>query len=252
MGNSFSFKELDNEARRRLIDIQQRAEALRSRSAELNRRYAGSLSWKNRNDTDYLYRRRGTVERSLGPRSETTERIYQAFVSGKGAATADVSSLRSVLRKMARVNVAMGLGRVPAKVGRILRRLDEAGVLGEQACIVGTNALFAYEAKAGIRFQADLLATGDVDIALDARRNLTLAGRLMPNGLLGLLRAVDRSFTPIRRGHFSAISADGLMVDLITAQPRDAMRVLPARSRRLGGEATTEDLLAAARWVRAG
>lgn len=55
-------------------------------------------------------------------------------------------ALRQVLQGMARVNRAMALGRVPSLVGRILRRLDEAGVLGEQVCVVGTNALFAYEA----------------------------------------------------------------------------------------------------------
>ncbi|WP_376100550.1 GSU2403 family nucleotidyltransferase fold protein [Roseomonas sp. CCTCC AB2023176] len=69
-----------------------------------------------------------------------------------------------------------------------MRRLDAVGVLGRTVCVVGTNALFAYETHAGIRFGADLLATGDVDLALDARRNLALAGRALPEGLLAELR----------------------------------------------------------------
>jgi hypothetical protein len=243
MGKSFYFNELNNEARERLIDVQQRAEALRESSASLRQRFAGSMAWRARNGHDYLYRRRGAIERSLGPRSEATERAHLAFTTGKAALTETVEGLRRTLAGMTRVNRAMGLGRVPAKVGRILRRLDEAGVLGDQACIVGTNALFAYEAKAGVRFNADLLATGDVDIALDARRNLTLAGRLMPERLLGLLRSVDKTFTASRRGHFSAFSADGLLVDLITPEPRNVMRAQPPRKRRLGA-ARTDDLLA--------
>jgi hypothetical protein len=205
------FNGLDNESRQRLIDVQQRAEALRSVQLDLRHRFAGHMTWRRRGVRDYLYRRRGSVEKSLGPRSPETEAAWNAFTAGKSLADHRAAGLRRTLEGMARVNRAMGLGRVPSVVGRILRRLDEAGVLGEQACIVGTNALFAYEAKAGIRFRSDLLATGDVDVALDARRNLTLAGRLMPDGLLGLLRGVDRSFAPIRSGHFSAASADGVL-----------------------------------------
>src|SRR5918995_7065430 len=53
------------------------------------------------------------------------------------------------------------------------------------------NALYAYEAKAGVRFESGLLATGDMDIGLDTRRSLALAAKAMPRGLLPLLQAVD-------------------------------------------------------------
>ncbi|MGG5810419.1 GSU2403 family nucleotidyltransferase fold protein [Falsiroseomonas sp. CW058] len=247
MGKAIFFNEIDNGARQRLIDVQQRAEALRAADGDLRRRFVGSMAWKARDAHEYLYRRNGRVEKSLGPRSPETEEIERAFKAGKALAEERANGLRQTLRGMARVNRAMGLGRVPSLVGRILRRLDEAGVLGEQVCVVGTNALFAYEARAGIRFQSDLLATADIDIALDARRNLALAGRTMPEGLLGLLRKIDASFAPIAAGHFSAVNRDGLMVDLITPEPKVPMRALPRRQRRLGAEdiAAVEDVEAA-------
>lgn len=229
------FNELDNESRQRLIDVQQRGVAFRVVQADLKRRFAGSMTWRARSGRDYLYRRTGRIDKALGPRSPETEAIHAAFTQGKASAEQRETGLRQTLEGMARVNRAMGLGRVPRVVGRILRRLDEAGVLGEQVRVVGTNALFAYKAHAGIRFDRGLLATADVDLALDARRNLGLAAEAMPRGLLGLLRKVDPSFAPQAEGAFPAVNASGFMVDLITAEPRDRMTVAPRRQRRLGG-----------------
>ena len=231
------FNELTNEARQRLIDVQQRGDALRAVRDELRQRFAGTMAWKTSRERDYLYRRTGHVEKSLGPLSPETETAYAAFTSGKRAAEAREAGLRLALEGMAAVNRAMGLGRIPTANARILRRLDAAGVLGKQVCVVGTNALFAYEAHAGVRFGSDLLATNDIDIALDARRSLALAAATMPNGLIGLLRLIDRSFEPITSNGFRAVNAAGLMVDLITAEPKNRMAASPGRRRRLGGGA---------------
>lgn len=229
------FKELDNEARRRLIDVQQRNETLRAAQGDQRRRFAGSMTWKDRGGRDYLYRRHRRVEKSLGPRSAETEAIYTAYSQGKALVGQRAEGLRKTLEGMARVNRATGIGRVPRLVARILRRLDDAGVLGEQVCVVGTNALFAYEAHAGIHFESGLLATDDIDFALDARRNLSLAAKAMPDGLIGLLRKIDPTFAPLADGHCRAVNASGLMVDLITPEPRNRLAVAPTRPRRLGG-----------------
>ena len=230
------FNELDNEARRRLIDIQQRGQALREFERDLRRRFSGHMAWKRRGSQDYLYRRAGRIEKSLGPRSPETEAIYAAYSDGKAVLEHRVTGLRRVLEGMARVNRALGIGRVPSLMGRVLRRLDEAGVLGEQVCIVGTYALFAYEAHVGIRFESSILATDDIDLALDARRNLTLAAKSMPEGLLGLLKKTDPSFTALGHSHFRAANSSGTMVDLITPEPRNRMAIAPNRQRSLGGQ----------------
>jgi hypothetical protein len=230
------FRELENEARQRLIDTQQRGEALRSARIDLRHRFAGHMAWKPRSGQDYLYRRTGRIEKALGPRSAGTEAIHDAFRQGKAALEKREAGLRRTLEDMAPVNRAMGLGRVPRLIGRILRRLDQAGVLGDQVCVVGTNALFAYEAHAGIRFDSGLLATNDFDIALDPRRNLRLAAKAMPDGLLGLLRKIDPTFAIQSAGAFRAVNASGLMVDLITPEPPNRLVMVQKRSRRLGGE----------------
>ncbi len=230
-----NFRLLTLDQRRQHVDVQQTAESLRATEAELRLHYGGSMLWKSRNAREYLYRRRGKIDKSLGPRGDATESAYQAFTAGKTAALLRISALRQTLDAAAPVNRAMNLGRVPHTVARILRRLDAAGLLGNQVCVVGTNALFAYEAIAGLQFGTGLLATNDLDIALDARKNLALAGRMLPAGLIGVLRQVDDSFGLVNQGHYRAVNASGMLVDLITPEPRHQMEVAALRKRRLGG-----------------
>lgn len=224
--------DLSLDARRQLAEVQQRYAALRAVEAELSRRFSGSMAWRPRAGKNYLYRRRGRVERSLGPRDAATETVFHAFTAGKAAAETHAAGLRGAIEAMAPVSRAMGLGRVPLLAAKLLRRLDQAGVLGRQLCVVGTHALFAYEAEAGLHFAPGLLATEDVDLALDARRNLALAGRALPEGVMATLQRLDPSFRRLPEA-FRAVNGAGLMVDLIVAEPRDRMRSVHPRLRRI-------------------
>jgi hypothetical protein len=224
MGKLSDFNALDAEQARQAVDCRQVFDALRAAEGDLTRRFAGSMAWTTVNGQDYLYRRRGKVEKSLGPRSAETDAMEAAFRTGRARADDMAQGLRARLERMAPVNVALRLGRVPNVVARVIRRLDDHGLLGPRIAVVGTNALFAYEAAAGGVFESGLLATTDVDLALDARRSLTLAADVAPEGLLGLLHRIDASFTIRRDGDFRAVNRDGFMVDLITAAPRDLRR----------------------------
>ena len=57
--------ELSNDQRRNLIDAQQIFEAYEVKTLA-KARYAGSMRWAERNGSEYLLRKRGKVERSLG------------------------------------------------------------------------------------------------------------------------------------------------------------------------------------------
>lgn len=217
---------------RNLVDTRQAYDALLAAQAELDRRFAGSMHWRRRGARDYLYRVQGAVEKSLGPRSPATEATEAAFREGKARVAEAMAGLRERLERIAPVNAALGLGRVPDMVARIVRRLDGLGLLGTRIAIVGTHALYAYEAAAAVQFEAGLLATADVDFALDARRSLSLAATVLPRGLIGALRQVDESFRAVREGGYRAVNRDGFMVDLVAAAPRQPFRAGPRR--RLG------------------
>jgi hypothetical protein len=119
----------------------------------------------------------------------------------------------------------MGIGRVPAIAAQILRLCDAQGLLGEQLLVLGTNAVYAYEALAGVQVQSGIVATSDIDLLYDARRHLSLAFKgFRTSGLVGLLRKVDKSFAPIKPRAFRASNRDGYLVDLIRPEAKDVFR----------------------------
>lgn len=220
-----SYVELRGEQQRQLIDAGDVFEAWREASAERRRRFVGSMRWVERSGKRYLLRKIGSRERSLGPSSAETQEAYDRFIAGRDANGDRIAGLARRLDQMAPVNKAMGLGRVPTVAARILRDLDVRDLLGHQLFVVGTNALYAYEARAGVRLSPDLLATGDVDLLYDSRQRLSLVGREVRDvGLLGILRRLDHTFAPARRGDFRAVNRDGYFVDLIRPETRDPMR----------------------------
>jgi hypothetical protein len=224
------FAELNQEQRRRLIDVRQLYEAWRTADAELRHSYRGTMHWRCRAGGDeYLYHIVGKTEHSLGVRSPETERIKAGHDSNRDRLKRRIAILDGRIREMARVNRAMDLGRVPKLAARILRRLDAAGLLGQHLFVVGTHAMFAYEAAAGIFFESSLTETTDVDLLRDVRRRLSLAlVDARAEGIIGLLKKVDRTFT-VQRNSFRAVNDDGYYVDIIRPLEKDEMRALSTK-----------------------
>jgi hypothetical protein len=188
-------------------------------------RFAGSMRWADRAGSEYLLRKIGKAETSLGPRGSQTEDAYRAFINGRNENNTKLVNLAKRLDELAPVNRAMGIGRIPTTSARILRLCDENNLLGEQLFVVGTNAIFAYEVMAGVQAQSGILSTGDIDLLFDARRHITLAlESFRASGLIGLLKQVDRSFEPVRPRAFRAANKDGYLVDLIRPEAKDVFR----------------------------
>jgi hypothetical protein len=72
---ALEFVELNEDQRRRLIDVRLVFEARRAAHAELRHSYRGRMYWRHRRGRDYLYRISGKMEHSLGPRNATTEQL---------------------------------------------------------------------------------------------------------------------------------------------------------------------------------
>lgn len=214
-------QELNGDQSRELINTAQRFSAF-TEARKREEGYRGSMSFVARNGAEYLlrdyYDPKSGIRRqkSLGRRDAATERTFQAFTQGK-AESADRRRLAmQTLQRQAAVNRALRLGRVPEIGARIARELDETGLLGHGIKIVGTNALFAYEAVAGVHLASELTTTEDMDMLFDARARIRLALEedVEERTLLGLLRKVDKSFVRTSRT-FQAANAEGYLVDLI-------------------------------------
>ncbi len=221
------FNEIASIQRRMLIDVRQAYEAWSAADQEMRHRFAGSMRWQKRGAAEYLMRKVRSVEKSLGRRQPETERTYDAFIQGRAAAKDRLAGLVAALQTQAAIARSVGVGRVPSLTARVFRALDEARILGHIR-IVGTNALYAYEALAGIHFTAETLATGDVDLLFDARRALRIiVPEPEPRTVLGLLRKLDHSFKLIEHKPYTVANADGFMVDLIYPQASPPWRSPP-------------------------
>ncbi len=215
------FNELRNEQRRQLVDARQIFEAYQAARAKWAHSFAGSMRWVSRKGNEYLHRKRNKQERSLGRRSSETEAQFKAFHSGRDRLKGELAHLTKRLDSMAPVNRALGLGRIPTIAARIMRRLDTEGLLDTHLLLVGTNALFAYESKAGVLLGQEFIATGDADLLWDARQRMSLlAPEVRRRGVLGLLQKLDKSFQMRGTTDFRAFNKDGYFVDLI--RPNEA------------------------------
>ena len=209
------FSELSLDQRRQLIDIQQRHEAWRFADRAFRASNKGSMSWKTVGGKQYLYRIDGRVQKGLGARSAANEALKEAYMSRRTTERARVTKMFKAINDSARINRAMGLARVPQIAADVTREFDRSGLLGDGLFIVGTHALYAYEARSGITFEPELLATRDLDLLADVRARLVLAidGKRR-DGILQTLRNVDKSFD-VQGDLFRAVNSDGYFVDII-------------------------------------
>ncbi len=232
------FKEMTDNQRRIFIDTIQLYEAFLAAFKKM-RSYKGGMHWKKSKGREYLFRSRDRFGygKSLGPRTSETEKILAQFQQGKQREKERLSALKKQLKEQSRFCKAALIQRAPRIVSSILRLLDQQNILGRNVMVIGTNAMYAYEASAGVFFDISAMATRDMDI----RPKLILAvDKDMDNtGLLGIIRKADRSFELISPGGFRAVNRDGFMVDLIKSEPK---QLLIEETRQMGGP---DDLKAA-------
>lgn len=235
------YTEMGTDQARIFIDASQLYDAFREAYRDAVA-YRGGMHWKKAKGKQYLFRSRGGygAGKSLGPRSPETEHVYQKFHQNSAAAKARFKKIKRKILEHARYCKAAKINRVPDIVTRILRELDQRKLLGDHMIILGTNALYAYEAAAGVRFDSGLIATMDVDLLWDVRTRLMLAIKEEgdPKDFIDVLRKADKTFQISQKQQFRVVNEDGYMVDLLKAMPS---RMADKERDRIGGK---DDLVA--------
>jgi len=216
------FAELNPDQRRETINTRQRFQSFREARARLPP-YRGSMVWAKARGHEYLsrvgYDKRGRRRQSsLGRRSDETERVKAEFERGREEAQGRLRNLEGVMQRQSAVNRALGLGRIPLIGAKILRALDDNGLLGGGIRVIGTNAIYAYEAAAGVHLDPGLTTTEDIDLLVDSRARLAFVATedVEATSLLDILRRVDKSFVRTEQD-FRAANRDGYLVDLVKA-----------------------------------
>jgi hypothetical protein len=185
------------------------------------RNYAGGMYWKRQGEYEYLVKtNRANRQTRIGPRSPETEAVYQSFTEHKRNVESRLKSLRQALTEAERLNKALKAGRVPAPVVSVLKTLADAG-LSQHFTVIGTHALYAYEAAAGVRIVQGALATQDVDLLRDARQRVRFFTDMerLDMSILRVLQKADPSFQRKEGQLETAINDKGFEVDFIRRQP---------------------------------
>jgi len=211
-----SFTELGESQLRQFID----SEAVFRNHREANEQalaVRGSMIWKNAPSGRYLVRTSSKgAQKSLGRDGPEQQQIYAYFHTRKADAEARQRALAEQLQLQVRLNRAQRVGRVPSVVINVLSEIEAAG-LGDSFVVIGTHALYAYEAAAGVRFQDGAVATRDVDLLFNMEKRLAFSSGLarLDMSLLSLLRKADSTFQFIKNQKYTAQNDSGYQVGIV-------------------------------------
>lgn len=177
----------------------------------------GSMIWRELRGKKTLIRTSAAGgQKSLGVESAETSAMYDRFNARKLSVEERLASLKGQVALQQRLNRAQRVGRVPNVVVAVLQALEKAAV-EKHFLVVGTHALHAYEAAAGVRIGEPAMATRDIDLLFDTRKRVSFVTALekLDSSLIGLLRKADSSFEIVADQHYTARNRDGFEVDII-------------------------------------
>ena len=215
-------REVDPDAARQYIDATSAFKELeRTKKTALQTR--GGMVRKTVKGNEYLIRTTATGgQSSLGRKSDETMGMFARFTQQKTDLAARIASLKEVVAKHERMNRALRVGRMPNIAVAILNRIANAG-LSEYFRVVGTHAIYAYEAAAGVNLVSDVTSTRDIDLLWDTRKRVMFAQQLALDSpsMLEVLRKADKSFLLREDQKYTAVNADGYEVDIIRRETQE-------------------------------
>jgi hypothetical protein len=214
------FIELTEDQRRQFIDSEQVFQALEVAEEEAWR-HRGSMFWREQAGRNYLVKLEpDSSQKGLGVESPQTKQTFDKFMTRKAQVEQRVKALREQAETMKRLNRALRVGRTPDIIIDVINALKKARV-GEHFLLVGTNALYAYETAAGVRFPHEVLATRDADFLYDTRKRGEFLQVMDQRGLsfLELLRKADKTFERHPEENHTAVNSKGYEIDVIRRFP---------------------------------
>jgi hypothetical protein len=185
-----------------------------------NMRYRYKILWQKHKDGYALLAKENlkTGKREyLGRRNEETEALARHFREAKYTIKERLKNLKEKLSRSEKLNKLEGIARAPKELIALFRKINELG-LDKKLIVIGTNSLYAYEAKAGVMIEEQHLATRDIDILNRKERGVSfLFGELMPtDDAITFMQAIDKSFYQSENVPYRFINKDGVWVELIT------------------------------------
>jgi len=152
----------------------------------------------------------------LGHRDAQTQEIRIEFENAKEKVKTKLSTLKSKIKREEKLNKLEGVARAPKELVSIFRKINELG-LDKKVIAIGTNSLYAYEARAGVVIEQEHLATRDIDLLNKKEKGISFIFSEIMTGksALELLTSIDSSFVKSEKVPYRFINNDGVWVELI-------------------------------------
>lgn len=184
-----------------------------------NLRFRYKMVWQKHKDGYELLAKHNmkTNKREyLGRRDETTEKIAFDFSESKKSAKENLAHLKTKLKRDEKLNKLEGIARSPKELVVLFRKINELG-LDDKLIVIGTNSLYAYEAKAAVAIEEEHLATQDIDILNRQDKGLSFLFKelISPTNAIDFLHLIDKSFYQDSNRPYRFINKDAVWVELI-------------------------------------
>jgi hypothetical protein len=222
-----NFQPFSDEQARVIVNLEQAYQVWMEALRTLNE-LPYNMRIKEISGRDYLYEvtdRRGTMK-SKGPIDQGKQAEFDQYKTEKAELKDRLARSKETLKEQASLYRALRLPMLPTEAGKILREADRLRFLGEQAMVVGTNALIAYalEANGFIRDAPD--TTLDFDLALTRAE----ADEDRPT-LWKVLKEADMTYSVNTERPFQARNAKAYEVEILSAPSRIGGQIAQDRPR---------------------
>ena len=152
----------------------------------------------------------------LGRKNDETMQIRIDFENSKAKVKERLKTLKLKMIKEEKLNKIEGITRVPKELVAIFAKINELG-LDDKVISIGTNSLYAYEARAVVMMEQEHLATRDIDLLNRKDKGISFIFNEMmtTKNAIELLHSIDSTFQKSKDVPYRFINNDGIWVELI-------------------------------------
>lgn len=215
----FEFVEYSDDQRKTYVNSEMQYTSYLQKQTRYNKSFRFRMGWNKVKGIEYLFKEcLDTKKRmSLGKKDEKTIEIYNSFQKQKAELKASLKQSKELLIKNEKINKFTKISRVPNILVDFFRRINELG-LDDKILVIGTNALYTFEAQCGVFIEEQHLATFDIDIfnKRDKKISFALKEKLPQKTLKAILLDVDKSFTKSKEASYRFVNDNDMVVEIIT------------------------------------
>ena len=152
----------------------------------------------------------------LGKKNEQTLHIRQEFEKQKASIKEKLDILKEKLKREEKLNKVEGVTRAPKELVALFRKINELG-LDTKVIAIGTNSLYAYEARCGVIIEQEHLATYDIDLLNKKDKGISFIFHELMNSKKAeeFLQNIDPSFVKNPLIPYRFENKSGVWVELI-------------------------------------